>query len=194
MPEQFSLTGFDTWPHPAHGLFFAIHPDVDAGARIAQHARRLRDEYGLKASPLATKRFHVSLHRLGGRAELPHGIVALANEVAASVMMPPFDVRFDRAMSFRGRPGSRPLVLLGSDGVTELIAFQQVLGTAMKQAGLGRWVDAEYKPHLTLLYDSRSLPEQRVEPVSWTVREFVIVHSLRGQSRHSVLGRWLLRG
>ena len=194
MPEQLSLAGFDTWSHPTHGLFFAIRPDADAGARIAQHAQRLRDEYGLKGSPLATKRFHVSLHRLGGRAELPHDIVALASEAAASVTMPPFEVRFDRAMSFRGRPGSRPLVLLGSDGVAALIAFQQILGTAMKQTGLGRWVDADYKPHLTLLYDSRSLAEQRVEPVSWTVREFVIVHSLLGQSRHSVLGRWLLRG
>jgi 2'-5' RNA ligase len=46
---------------------------------------------------------------------------------------------------------------------------------------------------VTLLYDERGIAEHAIEPVSWTVREFVLVHSLRGQSKYIPLGRWPLR-
>jgi 2'-5' RNA ligase len=47
---------------------------------------------------------------------------------------------------------------------------------------------------MTLLYDDRSVAEQAVETIGWTAREFVLVHSLLGQTRHIPLGRWPLRG
>ena len=52
-----------------------------------------------------------------------------------------------------------------------------------------RWM-----PHITLLYDGRGIGEHVVEPVRWTVKELVLVHSLLGQSRYIPLGRWSLRG
>jgi 2'-5' RNA ligase len=44
-----------------------------------------------------------------------------------------------------------------------------------------------------MLYDGRLVAGQPVEPIRWVVREFVLVHSLLGQTRHEVLGRWALR-
>jgi 2'-5' RNA ligase len=51
----------------------------------------------------------------------------------------------------------------------------------------------KFTPHLTLLYDHRSVPEQQIEPVSWVVREIVLVDSWVGQTKHVVHVRWPLR-
>lgn len=194
MPEQLSFAGFDAAPQPTDRLFFAIFPDVATAARIATLAQRLRAEHGLKGKPLATARFHVTLHPLGDYLGLPQEIVAAAGEAASAVVMPPFELAFDRAGSFLGRPRNRPFVLRASDSVAALKAFQQVLGTAMKNAGLGRWVAPHYTPHVTLLYDGRSVAEHAVERVAWTAHEFVLVRSLLGRTRHVPLARWSLHG
>ncbi|MDR3451342.1 MAG: RNA 2',3'-cyclic phosphodiesterase [Rhodoferax sp.] len=193
MPEQLALAGFDAAPRPTDRLFFAIFPDADAAARIAQLAQHLRDEQGLKGRPLAPERFHITLHHLGDYVGLPQGIVAAASDAAATVAMPPFEVAFDRAESFFGRPRNRPFVLRAGDGVAALRVFQQTLGEAMKKTGLGRWVEPQYTPHVTLLYDDRHVAEQPIETIGWRVHEFVLVHSLLGQGLHVPLARWPLR-
>ena len=35
----------------------------------------------------------------------------------------------------------------------------------------------------------RAAPEIFVDPVRWTVRDFVLIHSVKGQGRHGVVGR-----
>jgi 2'-5' RNA ligase len=179
---------------PKHRVFFAIFPDADAATKIAQLARHLRDEQGLKGAPLATERFHVTLHHLGDYEGLPQGVVAAACEAAVAVAMPPFDVAFDRVVSFAGRLGKKPFVLCGGEGVAILMEFQQALGVAMKKAGLARWAKPRYTPHVTLVYDDGHVAEQPVETIAWTVNEFVLVHSLLGQTRHIPLARWSLPG
>lgn len=71
--------------------------------------------------------------------------------------------------------------------------FQQALGLEMMNAGLGRWANLQYTPHVTLPYDDRCVAEQVVETIDWTANEFVLVHSLIGQNRHVPLARWPLR-
>jgi 2'-5' RNA ligase len=191
MADQLSFAGFGVSPELTDGLFFAIFPAMAAAASMAQLTRRLCDEHGLKGKPLATERLHISLLSLGEYAGLPEGIVPVASEVAATVAALPFDVAFDRVMTFRGK---RPLVLRGGDGLAALMAFQSVLGAAMTKAGLGRSVRSNFTPHVTLIYADRDVAEQAVEPVRWTVREFVLVHSLLRKSQYISLGRWPLRG
>ena len=57
-----------------------------------------------------------------------------------------------------------------------------------------RPVASQVTPHVTLLYDDVLVEERAVEPIRWTVREFVLVHSLLGQTRHVPLARWPLGG
>jgi RNA 2',3'-cyclic 3'-phosphodiesterase len=95
------------------------------------------------------------------------------------------------------RPGNKPLVLCGDEGVSGLQVFRQSLCSALEQSGVFRRTHLPYTPHVTLLYDrsegrARRRLEQKVEPVGWTVREFVLVHSLLGQTRHVALRRWPL--
>ena len=116
--------------------------------------------------------------------------IAGAADAAAAIAAAPFEVTFDRAVSFLGRP--RPLVLCSEDDIPELIAFQRALGHAIQKRGLGR-AKPQYTPHVTMLYDERAVEDHAIEPVRWTVRDFVLVHSLRGQSQYNILGRWPLR-
>jgi RNA 2',3'-cyclic 3'-phosphodiesterase len=192
MPEQFSLIGLDAPPKPTDRLFFAILPDAAAALRIARLAQYLRGEHGLRGKPLETERFHITLHHLGDYAGLPQGIVTAATKAAATVVMPPFEIAFDRALSFSARLGNRPFVLRGGEGLVALTAFQQALGAALKSAGLGAKANSLYTPHLTLLYDDGLVAEQPVEAVKWTAREFVLVHSLLGRTIHVPLARWRL--
>jgi 2'-5' RNA ligase len=193
MPEQSVLPGFDAAPQLTDRLFFAIFPDAGAAAQIASLAQQLREEHGLRGKPLKTERFHVTLHHLGDYAGLPRDLVAVASDAAANIKAAPFDVAFDYAASFSTAPRNRPFVLRGGDGVASLISFQQILGDALKKTVLGHWAKPAYTPHVTLLYDDRSVQEQAVPAVSWMASEFVLIHSLIGQTVHMPLGRWPLR-
>jgi len=193
MRQQSLLSGTDATPHPTDRLFYAIFPDANTAAQIAQLAQRLRVEHALSGKPLATERFHITLHHLGDYVGLPQDVVTAATRAGEMVTTSSFDVAFDRAMSFSGRPDKRPFVLRGGEGLASLIAFQNTLGQAMQKVGLARWVNPNATPHVTLFYDKSLVAEQAVEEVRWTAHEFILVHSLLGQTRHIPLARWSLR-
>jgi 2'-5' RNA ligase len=81
-------------------------------------------------------------------------------------------------------------VLFGDEGLRELRRFRRMLGAAMTRKGLRRRAAGDFTPHVTLLYDRREVEELPIEPISWTVRDFVLVHSRQG---HLHLARWPLR-
>jgi 2'-5' RNA ligase len=192
MPEQLSFAGFETEALPTDSVFFAIFPDDEAAARIARIAQRLHDKHRLMGRPHAARRFHISLHYVA--AHVPPNVVANANEAVSAIAMPPFRIAFDSVKSLLGNGRDKPLVLCGSDGVAGLVQFQHKLGPAMERAGLGRWIGPSWFPHLTLLYNPREIKEERIEPVSWIVRDFALVHSQLGRTRYAPLARWPLRG
>jgi len=195
------------------GLFFSIFPDQAAAVRIANTAEHFRRAYGLKGAPLLTDRFHVTVHGLGNYDGLPRGVVAKAIAAGMAVKSMPFEVAFDRVTSFAAKAiaagmavksmpfevafdrvtsfaGSNALVLCGGDGVDGLVMFHQSLAIAMWNSGL--CASLQFMPHITLLYDGRRIEEQFIEPIRWTVRDFVLVHSLRGRTMHIPLERWRL--
>ena len=191
MSEQLSLLGFEAAP-ATDRLFFAIFPDPATSARIAGRAQGLREAGGLSGRPLANDRFHITLHHLGDHAGVRRDIVDSAGEAAQAVTTPAFQVTFDKAASFHNG-GNNPFVLQGGEGLEALKAFQRDLGLAMARAGLGRLVDKTFTPHVTLLYDKQLAPERPIDPVTWTVSEFVLIHSLLGRTQHIPLARWRLR-
>lgn len=173
-------------------LFFAVYPDAQAAQRIVELAQSVRAAHGLRGNPLRVDRVHVTLHHLGDHAGVPESLVAAASEVAANMATPPFDVVLDCVASFPGRARKRPCVLRGGEGQANapLLAFQAELGERLRAAGLGRYVERRFTPHVTLLYDERAVAPEPVTPVGWTVHELALVHSLIGRGQHRVLGRW----
>jgi 2'-5' RNA ligase len=159
-------------------LFFAVRPDLETAAEIAERTMRWRADHGLTGKPLKPEHLHVTLFHVGDHDEPPPAelIDALA-ERSATVTMPAFRVEFDRVMSF----GGGAFVLGGDDRLIGLHILQQRLSDALDASpGPAR----RFEPHVTLLRDRRRIAEQPIEPISWTAREVVLVHSLLGQTIH----------
>jgi 2'-5' RNA ligase len=167
-------------------LFFAAIPDAATAARIHKLAAVLKRAHQFSGKLIEPERLHVSLFFLGG---LPEQDIRAARMAAAEVRMEPFEVLFDRTASFRGKRGSRPFVLVGDKGLQSLTSFRRMLGEAMLRRGLRRVANMNFTPHVTLLYDARGVEEYPIEPISWTVNEFVLIRSLRG---HDYQARWPL--
>jgi RNA 2',3'-cyclic 3'-phosphodiesterase len=190
---QLTLPGFEVLQlGPEHHLFFAVMPDPDTAARIAEMAGRLWSGLPVKARPLDAARLHISLHHLSDFPRAPEVIVPHACAVATNIGMSPFDVTFDRIASFNGGAGKQAWVLTGSAGLAELVDLQQGLGSALRQARL-RVSGRRFTPHLTLLYSNTRLDPRTIEPITWTVREFVLIHSWHGKGRYDIKGCWPLR-
>jgi 2'-5' RNA ligase len=190
--SQLSLLGADEHPpEPTDRLFFAVMPDAATAARIAAQAEQLKRTLGLKGRLIEAERLHITLHHVGDHPGFPPGLVEQAQRAGAAMQAVPFEVAFERAESFAGRPRNRPFVLRG-EGHGPLVGFQQALGLQMAKAGLSRWVDGRFTPHVTLAYDDLLVPATPIEPIGWRVDELVLVHSLLGRHRHAVLGRWRL--
>jgi 2'-5' RNA ligase len=178
---------------PDDRIFFAALPDAGAKAEMARHVSRVCGDR-VMTNGFDAARLHVSLCFLATGADLTPQIEQRASDAASTVRMRPFTVAFNCIARFSKGDGKRPLVLLGDEGVAGLTALQRSLGTAMRNAGLGHREQPGYTPHVTLLYGTFPIEEQTIEPIRWTVRDFVLVHSHRGEGRHSHLGHWPLRG
>lgn len=207
MTAQLNLPGFDA-PHlrppesslpaaaprgtrPNQRLFLALFPRAHDSARIAESIDALRQRHCLDGQRLHTDRLHVTLHSLGDYVgTVPQVVIDAAMAAAATVVHPPMQVVFNRALSFSGRKSDKnAFVLCGSD-TSAVSQFGQTLGLALKLAGLR--FQASGKPHMTMLYDGRVIDEQAVEPICWTADEFVLVLSHLGKTRHEWLARWPL--
>jgi RNA 2',3'-cyclic 3'-phosphodiesterase len=168
-------------------LFFAVRPDPETAAKIAERTMRWRAAHGLTGKPLKPEHLHVTLFHVGDDDTPPPAelIDALA-ERAAQVAMPAFRVEFDRVMSFSGGA----FVLGGDDHLIGLHVLQQRLSDALDASPAPA---RRFEPHVTLLRDNRRIAAQPIEPISWTAREIVLVHSLLGQTIHRDVVRVPLR-
>jgi 2'-5' RNA ligase len=93
--------------------------------------------------------------------------------------MPSFRVGFDRLTSF----ANGALVLTGEEATIGLEVLQQRLSDSLDDTPRPA---RRYTPHVTLLYDGRHVAAEPVEPVTWTVREIVLVHSFVGQTHRHI--------
>ncbi|MBZ9823465.1 2'-5' RNA ligase family protein [Mesorhizobium sp. CA4] len=102
-----------------------------------------------------------------------------------------FDVSFDRLSAF----GGGALVLRSSDHSPALQHFWRKLSAIVHDSPLRDFVTNRLEPHVTLLRDRDEVPkiqERLVEPVSWRVRNFALIHSHQGE--YTFPGTWQLNG
>jgi 2'-5' RNA ligase len=193
LSEQLGLPGFGRDQDLRHRLFFALLPSSRDASRIFRLAQQLREETGLKGRLVSAERLHVSLHGFGDHPYLPQRLVDAVCKAGDAVMVPPFEVAFDCAGSFRGNGGGkRPFVVRSLHDIDALLLFHRALAKAMARAGLARWIAPHFAPHMTLLYDSCVAPQRAIETVRFPVQEFVLVHSLLRQGRYISLARFSL--
>ena len=193
--------GFDLGPVPSRQpyrnsatgrhLFIAARPDRPAAMAAQSIAREFRDHYRIDRQPLPDWRLHVTLIGLGRHETLPASLVYHAREALDHARFAPFEIAFDRVMSF-GSGSSHPVVLCLSARSAALDRAVGRLASAL--AGLG--VDCRYEPgfqaHMTLIYHTRPVgTDELPAPVRWTVDRFWLVESLHGQGSYDFL--WPLK-
>lgn len=175
-------------------LFIAIFPSAASCTAILDVGLHDCHIYSLAGNFVPRECFHISLAGLvdfSGETP-PTEYVDAAKYVAERIQMRPFEVTLERTANFSGRGGSSAYVLTvgyGKDKLTELH-----LRLAMQLRTMGVRFRSSYNPHVTMLYDRIRPPVHEITPISWTVGEFVLVHSHVGQSRYTVLERWPLVG
>ncbi len=176
-----------------HNIFFALYPPSDAAGRIAAFADRLFEKDALRGPRVARPRLHITLEPLGGYGALPCPLIERASAAAAKVVRPSFVIAFNRLMSFENTKGPRPLVLVGEDGVIGIDLLRSRVRAALVMEGVRPQGAASFTPHLTLSREKTVLHDDFIDPFVWRARDFRLIHSPYGESRHEVLGRWLLQ-
>jgi RNA 2',3'-cyclic 3'-phosphodiesterase len=164
-------------------LFFAVWPDAEMRARIAQSLSLLALP---KGSSVAIENLHITLVFLGA---LDPRQQRLAEVVAKRVRMPVFDLVLDTF----GYWARARVAWLGIKNVPpDLIRLEGDLRQGLQAAGL--LVDPRpYNPHLTIIRNLRRIPKPlTVVPLAWSVRDFFLVASRSTASgvRYEVLRSW----
>lgn len=188
---QDALPGFEL-PVAEDSLFFCVFPDDAACEAIAVESDGLRVEHSLTGRALEASRLHLTLHFLGQHAGLRQDIVEAACVAADQVSQSPFGITLASASSFGNLGGRRPCVLLCPEERPPVHALWRELGTRLMAAGLGRYLERQFTPHVTLLYDTHALMPQAIDPIQWQVRDFALVHSVVGRGEYRVLKSWSL--
>ncbi|TCL72077.1 2'-5' RNA ligase [Rhizobium sp. BK251] len=154
---------------------------------------QLRQRFGLREEPQPRRSLHISLCHLGQWDEIPQSMLFDGLAAAACVQMAPFKLTFRRALSFRqGKPA---LVLCADEGRKEVLSLCAQLALSLLNRGVDVHVRPKLEPHMTLLYDYRRVPETILpEPITWTVKSFVLINSLVGKGVHEDIEEWPLLG
>jgi RNA 2',3'-cyclic 3'-phosphodiesterase len=176
---------------PRHALFFALYPPVETAARISRFADRMFEKGLLRGPRVACERLHISLNGLGTYQAPPNDLVGRASEAASKVKRRRFKLALNRLMSFQNKRGPHPCVLSGDDGLIGIDLLYGAIYLTLRLEGL-RCPRERITPHLTLSRETTALPDDFIEPVSWQVDEFRLIHSPYGESRHNVPGCWPL--
>lgn len=166
-----------------HRLFFAALPSATERALTGLQRDRLDDIL----TPVANDRLHMTLGITNDYARFPEEVADRMLAIGAEVSADPFHMKLDRLSA-----GARSVALRPSRRAPALHEAQRQLHHGMTYWSILRdeW---SFNPHVTLGYRDGDHFLMPIAPVEWDVREIVLVHSLVGDTRHAVLGRWRLQ-
>lgn len=169
--------------------FFALLPDAEAKLRIESLAYDLHKQLRPIRPLREPDQYHVTLRGIAA-PDGPFGqSIAMARRVADAIRKTSFAVMFNQAASF----GAAPNYAFSLTTQADLLAANSLSATlldALRHAGLK--VDgSSFRPHVTLFYDPRLRESIDVPPLSWQVREFVLIESI-DRRPYQILDSWSL--
>jgi len=170
--------------------FFGLCLSAETEQRDVALFDRICEDWLLERRQLAASRLHITAYPIGSFIHSPQRMIADACAAADAISLTPFDVSFDRVVTWKGSN----LVLTADGGCDALLSFQHKLPTAMRLADIRPAKGWTFRPHVTLRYNEHTLVDQEVPRLTWRVSEFVLIESLRGQTIHDHRRRWPLVG
>jgi RNA 2',3'-cyclic 3'-phosphodiesterase len=172
----------------SHVLFFAAVPPQAIREKFAEAWLS-----GGSGEDLRRNTLHMTVQCLAETKSLDAGLVERARLAASALRVAPFELCFDRLMTFGGGTGNRALVL-GTDGRNDRANdLAAALHESLHEAGFMLRKRKTILPHVTLAYGVGFAETRHLaEPVRWTIRDITLIDSLQGQGRHIPLGNWPL--
>jgi 2'-5' RNA ligase len=131
-------------------------------------------------------RLHITLARFGRLGELPIGMLPWLVRILAEIDAQPFRVVFDQIVG-----GKDTVLLAGSGRMVGTIQAQRLIVRALALKGVPVLGPRPFSPHLTIDYEPNGLGCGSILPISWQVREFLLIES--GGGSHRLHGRFPLR-
>ena len=199
MTEQLLLPGMEPANPGASvdNLFVAIFPSAENAKRISNLGVGLKDLLGVEGKLRPESHLHATMYHVGTyRDGLPESHVSLAKRSceAAALLSRSLEATFNRVLTFQGGEGRNPFVLSGTSNNSALHFLHKTLVAEFARQGFRVGRNSNFEPHVTLAYAKEPVGEVPIEPIGCTVDELVLIHSLVGQTKYSVLGRWPLIG
>ena len=197
---QAHLPGIEAPPEPSvtAGLwFFALRVPEAVAARIADLASGLRLRHGLAGPSVEPVQLHLPLQALQPQPLRKGSWLSAGLRAAASVRGAPFEVRLDRVLTLPSGTTEAMLrsacALVGGDErESGVMRLRDALGEGMREARLKGARLGRYLPHVALVYDEAAVPQDAVEPISWTATEFVLIEQAHPGAPFIERGRWAL--
>lgn len=199
MTEQLLLPGMDSrdFESTIDNLFVAIFPGAENAKRISNLGIGLKDLLGVEGKLRPESHLHATMYHVGTyRDGLPEAHVAAAKrscEVSATLSHP-LQATFNRVLTFQGGEGRHPFVLAGTSQNTALHVLHKALVAQFAKQGFRIGRNSSFELHITLAYAKEAVDEVPIEPIISPVDELVLIHSMVGQTKYRVLGRWPLCG
>ena len=179
---------------PIHRLFFALRPDAAAAGEIESAAASIKASGRLRGRWVQPSKHHLTVHFLGTHSGRPESLIERARVAAAQVRLASFEIVLDRVETFGARRQSPCVLRCAPQSDRLLEALRATLGAELAEAGLARWLEKRFTPHVTIAYVDGTLDEPIAIPaVAWRARDFALVESHGAAAQHEVLAQWPLR-
>jgi 2'-5' RNA ligase len=175
-------------------FFFAVLPDDHARSEIAAVSERFCKSHRVSGSLVGADSFHLLLSPMGSPERPLLSLEGALLAAAADVHVNAFEITLDSAMRFSAKDDRFPFVLCTDSHSTEsALRLRKAIAEAQRKIGLQVTGVSSYLPHVTLLHGHAvDAIQEAISPIRWTAREFVLIRSFFGQSRHEVVERWPL--
>ncbi len=178
---------------PVYNLVLAIFPDDYVAQQISELGNSLRKIHGLRGKLRPVTHLHVSLPIPRHIMHPPETAIERIGRACKAVapIMSPFEIKFDRVMSFRGGKGNRAIALLnGNHENNGIMSLYRLLCAEFAKISFAAFRIPKFKPHLTILYDQQELSLKAITPVCWRAKEIALVLSEAGATKYYRLGSW----
>lgn len=176
------------------GYAFALLPDAGVRARFAALGERLQRTHRVGGSLIAADALGLDLCPMGRPERLAGSAEQAMLAAGAAVASAGFKLTFGSATRLRTHAAQFPLVLKAdAAGTAAALELRKALAAAQAAVGLQVIAVAGFSAYVALMKgDTVNAAEELIDPIDWTVREFVLIRHFFGGLRHEVIARWPL--
>lgn len=167
-------------------LFFALWPGEETRRALWQVSGKLHQVWnGRRMKP---DTLHMTLVFLG---DTPIEKLGALRNIAARMDIRKFSLTLDHAACWRH---NKVGFLSPDESPPALLQLVHGLEDKLEEAGI-MFDERPYKPHVTLLRNTRCTTQVAFQPIPWNIEEFVLVSSTPRETgpAYQLIGRWPLK-